>query len=160
MRTDTTSLFLLYSSDIIHSPAAVRHPARIAEGSDALTIFALPATIHTLLWTQRYHYHISRDSYTITKLTINNQRKAKCSAVNSQCPPSKLRQRLSLLQPHALATTITPSLRAKQLQYIYQACAKGLLAPSKHFAYAATAYIVQNYSFIITTSILITTYDQ
>ena len=69
-------------------------------------------------------------------------------------------QRLSLLQPHALATTITPSLRAKQLQYIYQACAKGLLAPSKHFAYAATAYIVQNYSFIITTSILTTTYDQ
>ena len=40
---------------LYHSPAAVRHPARIAEGKDALTIFALPATVHTLLWTQRHH---------------------------------------------------------------------------------------------------------
>ena len=50
-----------------------KQPQYIYEYIAALTISALPATVHTLLWTQRYHYHISRDSYTITKLTNPKQ---------------------------------------------------------------------------------------
>ena len=44
---------------IYHSPAAVLHPARIVKGKDAWTIFqirrSLPATVQTLLWSQRHH---------------------------------------------------------------------------------------------------------
>ena len=46
---------------LYHSPAAVLHPARIAQEKDAWRIFPLPATAHTLLWTQRHH---QRHTYT------------------------------------------------------------------------------------------------